>query len=102
MGRLAMVGVAVIAVGLTLYAPKDIFTRVLFSWVALGAAFGPAILTRCLGWQVRGGAVLLAVIAGFFIAVSAYNISGPGADMIEKWGSWVVGVIILAAGRSKG
>lgn len=101
MGRLAMVGVAVIAVGLTLYAPKDIFTRVLFSWVALGAAFGPAILTRCLGWHVRGGAVLIAVIAGFVIAVGAYNIPGPGADMIEKWGSWAVGFIILAVGRSK-
>ncbi|MGB6317733.1 MAG: sodium/proline symporter, partial [Litorimonas sp.] len=33
MGRLAMVAVAVFAVALTLFAPKDIFTRVLFSWV---------------------------------------------------------------------
>jgi len=101
MGRLAMVGVAVIAVVLTLFAPKDIFTRVLFSWVALGAAFGPAILTRCLGWRVNGGAVLLAVIAGFVIAVGAYNISGPGADVVEKWGSWAVGLIILFIGKNK-
>ncbi|MEM7728891.1 MAG: sodium/proline symporter [Pseudomonadota bacterium] len=99
MGRLAMVAVAVFAVMLTLYAPKDIFTRVLFSWVALGAAFGPAILTRCLGWQVRGGAVLLAVIVGFAIAVTAYSFDGPGADVIEKWGSWAVGLIILFIGR---
>lgn len=99
MGRLAMVGVAILAVALTLYAPKDIFTRVLFSWVALGAAFGPAILTRCLGWQVRGGAVLAAVIAGFAIAVSAYNVAGPTADVIEKWGSWLVGMTILFIGR---
>lgn len=101
MGRLAMVGVAVIAVALTLYAPKDIFTRVLFSWVALGAAFGPSILTRCLGWRVKGGAVLIAVITGFVIAVTAYNFPGSGADVIEKWGSWAVGLIILAMGRQK-
>lgn len=102
MGRLAMIGVAVIAVVITLFAPKDIFTRVLFSWVALGAAFGPSILTRCLGWRVKGGAVLLAVIAGFGIAVTAYNIPGPSAEIMEKWGSWVAGFIILAIGRTKG
>ncbi|MEM9599695.1 MAG: sodium/proline symporter [Pseudomonadota bacterium] len=101
MGRLAMVAVAVFAVGLTLFAPKDIFTRVLFSWVALGAAFGPAILTRCLGCRVRGGAVMLAVVVGFTVAVTAYNIPGPGADVVEKWGSWAVGLIILTLGRSK-
>lgn len=101
MGRLAMVGVAIIAVALTLYAPKDIFTRVLFSWVALGAAFGPSILTRCLGWRVNGGAVLIAVIAGFVIAVGAYNVPGAGADVVEKWGSWAVGLMILAMGRTK-
>ena len=99
MGRLAMVGVAVFAVLLTLFAPKDIFTRVLFSWVALGAAFGPAVLTRCLGWRVRGGAVLIAMIAGFGIAVTAYNIPGPTADVVEKWVSWVVGLLILFSGR---
>jgi len=101
MGRLAMVGVAVIAVILTLGAPQEIFTRVLFSWVALGAAFGPAILTRCLGWRVSGGAVLLAVVAGFVIAVGAYNIPGTGADVLEKWGSWAVGLIILFIGKSR-
>jgi sodium/proline symporter len=122
MGRLAMVGVAVIAVVITLFAPKDIFSRVLFSWVALGAAFGPAILTRCLGWRVKGGAVLLAVIAGFVIAVTAYNgeslyfailLGGEVTDvmaygypnisavfdLIEKWGSWAVGLIILYVGK---
>jgi len=54
-GRLAMVAIAVFAVFMTLYLPKDIFSRVLFSWVALGAAFGPTILTKCLGWRVKGG-----------------------------------------------
>lgn len=101
MGRLAMIGVAVVAVLVTLYAPTDIFSRVLFSWVALGAAFGPSILTRCLGWKVKGGAVLMAVLAGFIIAVGAYNIDGSLADVIEKWGSWAVGLIILTVGRDR-
>ena len=99
MGRLAMVGVAVVAVAVTLFAPQDIFSRVLFSWVALGAALGPAILARCLGWRVRGGAVFAAVSTGFAVAVIAYNVPGTPADLVEKWGSWMVGFALLAVGR---
>lgn len=100
-GRIAMVGVAVLAVLLTLYLPKDIFSRVLFSWVALGAAFGPTILTRCLGWHVKGGFVLTAIVAGFAIAVYSANQSSVSADMFEKWVSWIVGMLILFAGRRR-
>ena len=100
-GRIAMVGVAIFAVLMTLYLPKDIFSRVLFSWVALGAAFGPTILTKCLGWRVKGGFVLTAIITGFSIAVIFSNISGAGADVIEKWVSWIVGLIVLFLGRKR-
>jgi sodium/proline symporter len=104
-GRIAMVSVAIFAVLLTLYLPKDIFSRVLFSWVALGAAFGPALLIKCLEdrfeWRLRGGAVLLAILAGFLTAVIFANISGPLADVIEKWASWGLGLLILWLGRQK-
>jgi len=100
-GRLAMIAVAVFAVLLTLYLPKDIFSRVLFSWVALGAAFGPTILTRCLGWKVRGGFVLAAILVGFIIAVYSSNQSGVSADMTEKWLSWIVGLAILFVGKER-
>jgi Na+/proline symporter len=99
-GRLAMVGIALIAVLMTLYLPKDIFSRVLFSWVALGAAFGPTILTKCLGWRVKGGFIFAGILAGFFTAVIFANIDGPLADVIEKWVSWVLGFVILFAGRT--
>lgn len=98
-GRLAMIGVAVLAVLMTLYLPKDIFSRVLFSWVALGAAFGPTILTKCLGWQVKGGHIALAIIVGFLTAVIFANVDGGLADVIEKWVSWIIGLIILIVGR---
>lgn len=100
-GRLCMVAVAVFAVILTLYLPKDIFSRVLFSWVALGAAFGPIILTKCLGWRVKGAYIFAAILLGFVIAVSFANIQGGLADVIEKWISWVVGLIVLFMGRHK-
>ena len=98
-GRLAMVGVAVIAVFLTLFLPQEIFSRVLFSWVALGAAFGPVLIVSCLGMGVRDAFKFAAIVAGFFVAVTAYGIDGALADVVEKWGSWAVGLVILFAGR---
>ena len=98
-GRLAMVGVAVIAVFLTLFLPQEIFSRVLFSWVALGAAFGPVLLVSCLGGRVRDAYKFAAIGAGFIIAVTAYGIDGTTADMVEKWGSWAAGFAILFIGR---
>ena len=99
-GRLAMVGVAILAVIMTIYLPKDIFSRVLFSWVALGAAFGPSILVKCSGWNVRGSYVLAAILAGFFTAVIFANVSGGYADIMEKWVSWLLGLIILFIGKT--
>ena len=100
-GRLSMVAVAGVAVLLTLALPQDIFSRVLFAWVALGAAFGPAILTRALGWRVRPAFTLWAIVAGFVVAVTAYGIEGTLSDVIEKWGSWAIGLLILALGRMR-
>ena len=100
-GRLAMVAVAVIAVFLTLFLPQEIFSRVLFSWVALGAAFGPVLLVSCLGMQVRDAFKFAAICAGFILAVTAYGIEGTAADVIEKWGSWAAGLLILYIGKAR-
>lgn len=100
-GRLAMAAIAVLAVFMTLYLPKDIFSRVLFSWVALGAAFGPTLLTRCLGWRIKPAHIFFAILTGFAIAVISANVTGVPADVIEKWGSWSVGLVILWIGRQQ-
>ena len=100
-GRISMVAIAIFAVLMTLYLPQDIFSRVLFSWVALGAAFGPTILVKCLGWDVRGGYVFAAILTGFTLSVVFANIGGPVAGIIEKWASWAIGLLILFSGHSK-
>jgi len=100
-GRLAMVGVALFSLLLTVFLPASIFDRVLFSWVALGAAFGPVTLSRCIGWRVQGAYVFFAILLGFIIAALASNFDGPMADLIEKWLSWGVGFALLYVGRGK-
>jgi len=98
-GRLAMIVIAILSVALTLTMPDSIFDRVLFSWVALGAAFGPTALSRCFGWRVSGLYVFLAIFSGFTIAVIASGMSGVMAGLAEKWLSWIVGFAVLFVGK---
>lgn len=88
--RLAIVAVCVAAILLTLLAPSSIFQRILFAWVALGAAFGPIVVARTLGLQPRGRTVLAGMVSGFALAV-AYEVgwidAGPGGmwKTIAPW-----------------
>ena len=67
--RTVMAAICVLAVALTLSLPSTIFDRVLFSWSALGAAFGPIIAARVAGAEPRGWAIFLAILFGFFTTV---------------------------------
>ena len=63
--RLTVVAVLAAATVLALLWRADIFSRVLFAWVALGAAFGPILVTRLLGRTLSARATLGAMLAGF-------------------------------------
>lgn len=88
--RLAIVAVCIAAVLLTLLAPSSIFKRILFAWVALGAAFGPVVVARTIGFKPRGRTVLTGMVTGFGLAV-AYEVgwidAGPGGiwTTIAPW-----------------
>ena len=63
--RIAVLVVALAAVLLAALIPESIFSRVLFAWTALGAAFGPIVVARYLGWRVHAWAVPVAMSLGF-------------------------------------
>lgn len=96
--RLAIFAVSLAAMGLTFLAPASIFDRILFAWVALGAAFGPIVVARTLGFKPSGSVVLTGMIAGFGLAV-AYELgwigSGPGA-MWTTIGPWIGAGLAMA------
>ena len=94
-GRLAMLAVAAVAVLLTLFLPATVFDRVLFAWVALGAAFGPTVLLRALGHRATPAATLAAVALGFAVSVGFSLRPQLPADLVEKWGGWAVGLAVL-------
>lgn len=99
--RLATGGVAVAAVVLAVILPESIFSRVLFAWTALGAAFGPIVVARFLRWQVRPIAVPLAMVLGFLLTVVCYSLpNGPG-DVWERAVGFVAALVTLRMNRTR-
>ena len=81
--RTVMASICLLAVALTLSLPATIFDRVLFSWSALGAAFGPVVAARVAGVEAQGWAIFAGILAGFAATVVFYIFGqvGAGADL---------------------
>ena len=71
-----------LAVVLAMTLPASIFSRVLFSWSALGAAFGPILFARVAGVEPKPMAILIAITAGFFTTVLFYIYGQIGGDSL--------------------
>ncbi len=111
--RLVMSVLVVLAVILAATLPSTIFDRVLFSWSALGAAFGPIIVARVMGVEPKPGAIILAILAGFFMTVLFYGFGQIGGDSLpaqlaalpgdpfERIFPWIIPLVLVFAWRQK-
>jgi len=105
--RIVMAVLVALAVALALALPATIFSRVLFAWSALGAAFGPVVLVRVLHREPAGWAILTAILAGFVMTVFFYLAGQMGGeswaaalarlpgDPFERIVPWVLPFILL-------
>jgi sodium/proline symporter len=62
------------AVAGALYGSQEIFSRVLFAFAAMGAAFGPLILVTIWRGPVGARATFAAMSLGFALSVAAYSL----------------------------
>jgi sodium/proline symporter len=60
------------AIAAALYGSQEIFSRVLFAWAAMGAAFGPLILVTIWRGPVSVPATVTAMALGFTLSIGAY------------------------------
>ncbi|MEZ5990682.1 MAG: sodium/proline symporter [Planctomycetota bacterium] len=87
LARLVVVVVSVLAAGSAFLWEETIFKKVLFAWSALGAAFGPLLLVRCLRGPITLGGTLAAMASGAGLAVLAYALrTGPLQAELADWG----------------
>jgi sodium/proline symporter len=78
---LAIGGLAIL---LAVYFPDDIFSRVLFAWQALAAAFGPLLVMTLWYGRVAPGWRIAALCAGFAVTVALdWTVQSPG-DWVER------------------
>jgi len=96
--RLCVVGLVIFSVILTLYLPEAIFSRALFAWVALGAAFGPSVVYRLAGRRAAPMTTLVAILCGFSAAIVFYLLPNAPGDFNERVIPIAIGFLILVLG----
>ena len=102
--RLFVLIIGLLAVFIAYGLPDTIFSRVLFAWNALGAAFGPVVIARLLRWSVSPAAVTWAVAVGFgltFILHLAPNTPGDVAERSIPF-ALAMGIVLAAKSRQSG
>jgi len=100
--RLVVLLVGMLAVLVAYGMPDAIFSRVLFAWNALGAAFGPMVIARLFRWRVAPAAVTAAVAAGFGLTVILYLSPNTPGDFAERALPFIVGFAIVLVGKRVG
>ena len=101
--RLVVLLLSLAAIAAALVGSQQIFSRVLFAWAAMGAAFGPLLLVIVLRGAPPPGRALAAMAAGFFLSVGAYWWApGDAAGFWERVVPFFVALAILLAPASRG
>jgi sodium/proline symporter len=82
--RWVVLAIGLLAIGLAVFFPDDIFNRVLFAWQALAAAFGPILVITLWRGPVAPAWRIAALCCGFALTVAlSWTVESPG-DWIER------------------
>ena len=97
--RLVIAAISIIAIAIAIWIPASIFQRVLFAWVAIGAALGPIMICRGFGWTVIPNRVLPGILTGFVSAIVFYLLPNTPGDIAERAIPFILGLVVLLSGR---
>ena len=97
--RIAVTAMCGISMLIALFAPEAIFSRVLFAWAALGAAFAPLLIVLLFGKPIKGSFRFAAILSGFLLTIYFnWQENSPG-DILERVLPFAVAFIIALLGR---
>ena len=80
-----MLAIGIAAILLAIYSPKAIFSRVLFAWQALAAAFGPLLIITLWRGPVLPGWRIAAMSSGFALTVILNWTTDTPGDIAERY-----------------
>lgn len=99
--RITVVLICLIAVLMAIFIDKSIYSRVLFAFSAMGAAFGPLLLGRLQG-KVKDINALVAMGTGFFMTLIFYYSSlKPEGNPLERLVPFIMAYIIVQLGLKR-
>lgn len=99
--RVVVLSLSVLAMGAALLGAPEIFSKVLFAWSAMGAAFGPLLLVEVARGPVRVPHRFAAIAVGFGLSVAAYyGVDEPARGAAERVLPFAVALAIAWAGRA--
>lgn len=101
LSRVTVAVMCVVSLSIALFAPEAIFTRVLFAWAAIGAAFGPLLIVLLLGHQVKGQYRFCSIVAGFSLTVIFSWMENTPGDIVERLVPFALAFAVAWLGREK-
>ncbi len=99
--RFVVLVIGAVAVALALFSPQAIFSRVLFAWQALAAAFGPLLIVTLWRGPVRPAWRIAAMSTGFILTVIlSWSTVTPG-DIAERYIPMLLTLVLALWGTCK-
>lgn len=99
--RTSVVVILAAATLLALAWRADIFSRVLFAWVAVGAALGPILVIRLTGRELTPRGTLAAVLAGFVSTLVFAVLPHTPGDFAERVLPFVIALAVALVSMRK-
>ena len=83
--RWVVLSIGLAAILLAIFSPEAIFSRVLFAWQALAAAFGPLLVITLWRGPVRPAWRIAAMSTGFVLTVTLNWMADTPGDIAERY-----------------
>ena len=99
--RIIVALICIVSVIMAIFVDKSIYSRVLFAFSAMGAAFGPLLLGRLQG-AINKIHALIAMAVGFFMTMFFYYSDfKPEGNTFERLFPFIISYVIVQLGRRK-
>lgn len=99
--RIVVAVICVIAVVMAIFVDKSIYSRVLFAFSAMGAAFGPLLIGRMQGSVPKIHAIMAMAVGFFGTLFFYYSDMKPEGNPLERLVPFALAFIIVQMGRKK-
>lgn len=99
--RWVVFAIGLLAILLAVFFPDDIFSRVLFAWQALAAAFGPLLVVTLWRGPIHPAWRLAALVCGFVLTVVlSWTVNSPG-DWVERLVPLALALLLALIGAQR-